>query len=114
MEEIKDDTMNETKEDAMKETNKWINVLAYLVFFIPLLIDGENEEYKFHANQGLNLLILTALVSIVGSFVPVIGWFIILPIGAIVSFVLFVMGVINSINEKMKELPLIGKFRLIK
>ncbi|BES64961.1 hypothetical protein SANA_14000 [Gottschalkiaceae bacterium SANA] len=98
----------------MKETNKWINALAYIVFFIPLLVDGENEEYKFHTNQGLSLLILTVLVSIVGSFVPVIGWFLILPIGGLFCFVLFIMGVINAINEKMKELPIIGKYRLIK
>lgn len=47
-------------------------------------------------------------------FVPVIGWFIILPLGGIVSFVLCIMGVINAINEKSKELPVIGKYRLIK
>lgn len=98
----------------MKETNKWINALAYIVFFIPLLADGENEVYKFHMNQGLNLFILGVLVSMIGSFVPVIGWFLILPIGGLLCFALFIMGVLNSINGKQKELPLIGKFRLIK
>lgn len=98
----------------MKETNKWICALAYIIFFVPLLVDNENDEYKFHANQGLNLLLLFVAISIIGSFVPVIGWFIILPLGGIVSFVLCIMGVINAINEKCKELPVIGKYRLIK
>ncbi|QRN85755.1 hypothetical protein JR334_00480 [Clostridia bacterium] len=98
----------------MKETNKWINALAYLIFFVPLLVDGTNEEYKFHANQGLNLLILSIAVTIVGTFIPVIGWLLILPIGGLFCFVLFIMGVINAINVKMKELPVIGKHRLIK
>lgn len=98
----------------MKETNKGINALAYLIFFIPLLVDGTNEEYKFHANQGLNLLLLSLAVTVIGTFIPVIGWLLILPIGGLFCFVLFIMGVINAINGKMKELPVIGKYRLIK
>lgn len=98
----------------MNETNKWINVLAYIVFFLPLLMDAENESYKFHANQGLNLLIIAVIVTAVGSFIPVIGWFLIRPIGGLFCFTLFIMGVMNSINEKMKELPIIGKYKMIK
>ncbi|GAA0179538.1 hypothetical protein SH2C18_23890 [Clostridium sediminicola] len=101
-------------ENENKKTNKWINVVAYLLFFVPLLIDSNSEEYKFHANQGLNLLILSIAISIIGSFIPIIGWFIILPIGGILCFILFIMGVINAINETNKQLPMIGKFRLIK
>ncbi|MDY0235243.1 MAG: hypothetical protein RBR71_04415 [Gudongella sp.] len=98
----------------MKETNKWICALAYIIFFIPILIDSSNEDYKFHTNQGLNLFLLSVAVSIIGSFVPVIGWFLILPVGGLFCFVLAVMGVLNAINGTMKELPLIGKYRLIK
>lgn len=98
----------------MNETNKWICAVAYIIFFIPILVDSKNEGYKFHTNQGLNLFLLFIAISIVGSFVPVIGWFIILPLGGIVSFMLCVIGIINAINEKCKELPVIGKYRLIK
>ncbi len=98
----------------MKETNKWICAIAYIIFFIPILVDSNNEDYKFHTNQGLNLFILFVISSIIGSFVPVIGWFLILPIASVFSFVLFIMGVINSLNGKMKELPVIGKYKLIK
>jgi uncharacterized membrane protein len=98
----------------MKENNKWICALAYIVFFIPILIDSDNNKYKFHANQGLNLFLLSAAVSIIGSFLPFIGWFIILPLGGLLCFILAVVGVINALNEKMKELPLIGKYKLIK
>jgi uncharacterized membrane protein len=97
----------------MKENNKWICVLAYIIFFIPIIIDSKNEEYKFHANQGFNLLLLSIIISLVGILLPFIGWFIILPLGGLFCFILAVIGVINAINEKMKELPLIGKYRLI-
>lgn len=98
----------------MKETNKGINVLAYIVFFIPLLVDSANTEYKFHANQGLSLLLLSLAVGIVGAIVPILGWFIILPLGGIFCLVLAIMGMVNGYNQKMKELPLIGKIKIIK
>ncbi len=97
----------------MSETNKWISAIAYILFFVPILVDSQNEEYKFHTNQGLNLILLFIAIGIVGFFIPVIGWFIILPLGGMISFVLCVIGIINAINEKCKELPVIGKYRLI-
>ncbi len=96
------------------EKNKWMGVLAYFIFFIPLVADGKSEFGKFHANQGLNLLLLAIAVSVLGSIIPLLGWFIILPFGSILCLVLGIMGIINAINEKMKELPIIGKFNLIK
>ncbi|QUH28440.1 hypothetical protein [Vallitalea guaymasensis] len=98
----------------MNKTNKWVSVLAYIVFFIPILVDSNNEEYKFHTNQGLTLFLLAVAISMVGTFVPVIGWFIILPLGEIFCLVLAIMGIINAYNEKMKELPIIGKIKIIK
>lgn len=98
----------------MKETNKFINVVAYFIFFIPLLVDKDNEAYKFHTNQGLNLLLLGIAVSVIGTVIPFIGWLIILPLGTILVMILGIMGIINAINDKQKELPLIGQVSLIK
>ncbi len=96
------------------DTNNLINAVAYLVFFVPLIVDGNNQEYKFHANQGLVLLLLSIVVSVLGSILPVIGWFVILPVGLIFVLVLVIMGIIHGINREQKELPLIGKIKLIK
>ncbi len=96
------------------EKNKWMGVLAYFIFFIPLLADSNSEFGKFHANQGLNLLLLFIAVSVLGSIIPLLGWFIILPFGSILCLVLGIMGILNAINEKQKELPIIGKIKLIK
>jgi uncharacterized membrane protein len=96
------------------EKNKWMGVLAYFIFFIPLLVAKDSAFGKFHANQGLNLLLLEIAVSIVGGIVPVIGWFIILPVGYILCFVFAIMGIINAYKGITKELPLIGKINIIK
>lgn len=103
------------KENLMKtDTNKGLCALAYLLFFIPLIVDGDNLDYRFHANQGLVLLIFAVIINVVGVIIPVIGWFIILPIGGILAFVLFIIGVVNALNGSNKPLPFIGGIELIK
>ncbi len=96
-----------------KNTNIYA-ALAYILFFIPLIVDKDSEYGKFHANQGLNLLLLGIAVSVLGALIPFIGWFIISPIGGLLVLVLAIMGIINALNGEEKELPVIGKYRLLK
>ncbi|NLB17438.1 MAG: hypothetical protein GX825_01580 [Syntrophomonadaceae bacterium] len=99
-------------EPADIEKNKVIAGLAYLLFFMPLLVCPDSKYGKFHANQGLMLLIFGFGGSLILSLIPVIGW-IILPFYSIAVFVFAVIGIINGLGGKVKELPLIGKARLI-
>ena len=62
--------------------NKVMAILAYIIFFIPLLAAKESKFAMYHANQGLVLFLLAVAVSIVGTIIP-LGWFLILPIGSI-------------------------------
>lgn len=98
----------------IKETNKWICAIAYVIFFIPILVDRDNNDYIFHTNQGLNLFLLSVGITTAGLVVPVLGWFFILPVGTLYCFILTILGIINSVNRTNKELPLIGKYRVIK
>lgn len=88
--------------------------LAYLLsiigFVLVLLLKKDNRFAMYHAKQSLVLFILAVVVSIVGSIVPVIGWFLILPLGNLLVLVLWIVGIINSLSGKEKPLPLIGKF----
>ena len=47
------------------EKNKTMAGLAYLLFFLPLIVCPESQFAKFHANQALILVI----VSIAGSII---------------------------------------------
>lgn len=96
------------------EQNKIYAVLAYLIFFLPLIAAKESRFAMYHANQGLLLLILAVAVNIVGSVIPILGWLIILPLGNLFVFVLAILGIINAAQGKQKELPLIGKYVLLK
>ena len=90
------------------EKNKLMAVLAYIIFFIPMLAAKDSKFAMYHAKQGLMNFILSVVVSIVGGIVPVLGWFIILPIGSIIVLIFAIMGIINAVGGKMKPLPLIG------
>lgn len=100
------------------EENKAMAIIGYIIpilFFVPLLSDAKNIPYaKFHANQQLNLLLAAIAVNIVGTVIPFIGWFIILPLGSLALIVLAIMGIINAAKGEMKKLPIIGDFSLIK
>jgi uncharacterized membrane protein len=101
------------------EKNKTMAIVGYIfpiLFFIPLLSDeSKNSPFaKFHANQQLVLLIISVVVFTIGGIIPIIGWFLIIPIGSIVGLVLAIMGIINAVDGKMKKLPMIGSIDIIK
>lgn len=52
------------------------------------------------------------MVFILGTAIPVIGWFVIFPIGSLFCMSLVIVGMSNAYQRKMKELPLIGKYRI--
>lgn len=99
-----------TPEDI--EKNKVVAAVAYAIFFVPLIVDKDSEFGKFHANQGLLLLIVSLIGNAVLTF-SIIG-ILLLPVLNILLLVLFIIGVVNAINGEAKDLPVIGKYRLLK
>lgn len=117
------DTEDFTKEfdaaDAQK--NKGMCVLAYLswLLLIPYFVVKDSPYTKFHCNQGIILAILETVVWLVMgvfSFIPVLNviFWILGGLLSLVFFLLFLFGLINVLNGNAKELPLIGKFRILK
>ncbi len=105
--------LNVTPEEI--EKGKTMAIVAYLIFFIPLLMDDmrNNKFVMFHTEQSILIVILYVIVSIVGTITCGIGMF--LYIGCLV---LQIIGIMNASNGQMKPLPLIGqygeKFNLVK
>lgn len=85
---------------------KTTSIVGYLTWigFLVAILAGDKEGAKFHLNQSL-VIILFGLLSII----PCIGW-----IWGIFMIVCWVMGLIAAINQEEKEVPLIGKIRLLK
>ena len=106
-----------TPEDLRK--NKTMAALGYIVFFIPLLTCKDSKLGRYCANQGLILLVLMILVSILGNIlavIPFLGWLFTL-ISGLVSFALFCVGIVcfaqMMTHENVVELPYVGSFRLL-
>jgi len=85
-------------------------VIAYILFFIPLLTDSKNDPFvKYHVKQGLIIFIGWAIVWVIGSIFP---WQLLMIIRLlnIFVFVLMIFGILNAIQGEKKPLPLVGKF----
>lgn len=108
----------EVKTSNDVDQNKILAVVGYIVpilFFVPLVTDAKNSPFaKFHANQQLILFIAAILVNVVGTIIPILGWFLILPFGSLFLIIAAIIGIINAAKGEMKPLPLIGGFTLIK
>lgn len=111
---------NEAKE------NKTVFILAYLgiLFFLPLVSCPDSKIGRFHANQGLLLLLASIAgqiaVSILSAVILAVSW----RLWAVVSILswawalamlaLMVIGMINANQGRQKPLPFIGGIKIIK
>jgi uncharacterized membrane protein len=101
------------------EKNKVWGILAYVVFFIPLITAKDSPYARYHANQGLALcltmIVTLTVLAILGAF-PLIGFaFRWLNVLAYLGFLgLMVYGIINAAAGKCVPLPVIGGIKLIK
>lgn len=85
---------------------KTTSIVGYITW-IGLLVAfcaGDKEGAKFHLNQALVIFLFSLL-----SIIPCIGW-----IWGIFMIVCWIMGLIAAINQEEKEVPLIGKIRILK
>lgn len=106
--------LEEKVETKDVEENKAMGILAYILFFIPLLAARESKFAMYHANQGLNLFLTSVIINVVGTIIPLLGWLLILPIGNLFVIILAVMGIIHAAKGETKPLPIIGKYKLLK
>jgi len=115
----------ETGKNKDAEDNKIMGILAYigLLVLVPIFAAKQSKFARFHANQGLVLLICEAvygvLYMILSALVLAISWrlyFVITILGFLsFAFVIFsILGLINAVKGEEKELPLIGKIRILK
>ncbi len=107
------------------ENNKAMGILAYLgiLVLIPLVAAKDSKFARFHVNQGLVLFIAEFVYGVVYGVMRAIFlgislrlYFISSVIGIFGVFflVLSIFGIVNVVNGQAKELPVIGKYKIIK
>jgi uncharacterized membrane protein len=128
------DTPDSTTDYDAKDVadNKIMALLSYLgiLVLIPMFAAQNSKFARYHVKQGFNLFLAYIAYAIVNyllgmirvtryvwgipyrttpGIIVFICWLIGIPL-----FVLSILGIINAVQGKAKELPIIGKFKILK
>lgn len=92
---------------------KTTSIVAYITLIgtIIALLAGDKKGARFHINQALVIFLANIILGIVMR-IPIVGWIIGL-VGGIFVFVCWILGLIAAINQEEKEVPLLGKVKLL-
>lgn len=110
--------LNITPEEI--ESGKVMGILAYIFFIIPLLAARDNKFAMFHTEQSIILVVTSVVIWIAAFIINLIVSQISSSLACVISIltflpwiaylVLWIMGLLNAIGGKVKELPVIGKY----
>ncbi len=91
----------------------FLGVFLTVIGFIIVYATQKKDKYAmFYAKQGLILFIVWVIFSIASwifMMIPFVGW-VISTILWILLVVAWVIGIIYSLSDEMKEIPIIGSF----
>lgn len=108
--------------EAKKSEQLSFSVIGYILpflFFLPLIDEKTKHDpaVRFHANQQLILLIIVGGVYFLHSTILMalssLGY-LIMQVLSLAVVVLIIIGALNAHKGKMKELPYVGQFRILK
>lgn len=103
--------METTETTTTITEGKNIAIIAYITI-IGLIIafvmnnDKKNEFAKYHIKQSLGLALTGLALGAIG-IIPILGWLINL-VGIFILLYMWIIGLINAINEKEKPVPFLG------
>lgn len=107
-------TKNTIQEETIvkNEEAKKIAVIAYITIVGLLIAFMMNNDKKFpfasyHIRQSLGLAATGLALGVIG-IIPILGWVINI-VGFFVLLYMWIMGLVNAINEKEKAVPFLGK-----
>jgi uncharacterized membrane protein len=92
-------------------TNRTLmGVLSYLgiLVFVPLFVSKDDSFVKFHVRQGLVVFSIEVIIWVLGMMFY--GFWFIANILNLATIVLSIIGIINVVGNKEKELPVVGQF----
>lgn len=119
--DVKDESDIFTKKEKLD--GKGLAVLCYLglLILIPFFVEKKNAFVMYHFKEGLNLLIIEVISSLVLVAISILfGPFLALAtktisfIVELALFVLAIIGISNALNGKARELPVLNKFKIFK
>ena len=97
-------------------SEKVMGILAYLgiLVLIPLFAARDSKFARYHSNQGLILFIAYLIVGILSAIFSSGFLATVISICYIILCVFSIIGIVNVFKGECKELPWIGKYRILK
>jgi uncharacterized membrane protein len=94
---------------AAIEEGKVYAFLSYwgILCLLALLAKRDNDFALYHAKQGLVLWLISFVITGL-AFIPVLGWFVIGPVGGLVILILAIIGMVKSLSGEYWRMPLFG------
>lgn len=110
---------NSGRESGDEQTKKAVCALAYLfgiLFFLPLILYPVDDFARFHANQACVILIATVagevLFGILCAVLPILG--ILCGLFGLLMLIACIWAIVGVVKGEKTELPLLGRFRIIR
>ena len=106
------------------QANKGMAVLAYfgILVLIPIFAAPRSRFARYHANQGLVLFLAEIALSVISGIFSVLSRLsalflfsssLVMAAGSVFLLVLAIMGIVNAVKGRAKELPVIGSLHLL-
>ncbi len=84
----------------------YITLIGLIIAFV-MNSEKKNKFAQYHIRQSLGLALSGLVLGAIG-LIPILGWIINI-LGFFVMVYMWVMGLMNAINEKQKPVPILGK-----
>lgn len=94
------------------QPGKICSAVGYLFFFVPVIMQEDNQFSHFHANQSLLNLILSSVVGTLLALIPSVGMFLMAAMELFCIFNLF-RGIALSLKGEAKGIPVFGQITII-
>ena len=101
---------NQPQQAPGSQKNTSMAIVAYILFFIPLLTEAKDDPFvKYHVKQGLLVFIGWIAAWLISCILPWFLWWID-NLFYLAVVVLMVVGILNAVKGEQKSLPVVGKF----
>lgn len=112
MENTQTKAATSTEETVDANDGKTIAVISYLTIIGLIIAYVMNNEKKtefgaYHIRQSIGLAAAGLAMGVVG-LIPILGW-IVSVLGTLLLIYMWIMGLVNAMNENKKPLPFFGK-----
>ncbi|HLF03750.1 MAG TPA: DUF4870 domain-containing protein [Dehalococcoidia bacterium] len=82
-------------------------IFGWVTGIVFLLVEKENRFVRFHAMQSIVTFVPLSVAYVVLTFIPIIGWILLIPLW-IITVILWIVLMVMAVQGKQYKLPIAG------